>query len=79
MLTFGDAENEKKNYRHKSSLFKIGADIEKYQYLTIFLLVKRTINTLLVTCIMIIKFYNDHKVSYNASKAYVNSYDRWKN
>ena len=30
MLTFGDAENEKKNYRYKSSLFKIGADIEKY-------------------------------------------------
>ena len=44
-LTFGDTENEK----NKFSCNKFNS------YLARFLLVKKTINTLLVTCIMIIK------------------------
>ena len=43
ILTFGDIEIEKKNYHRKCFLAR-------------FLLVKITINTLLVTYIMIIKF-----------------------
>ena len=49
MLTFCDIEIEKKIYRHKSPVPLMDVEIEKV------LLVKKAINTLLVTSIMIIK------------------------
>ena len=51
ILTFGNIEIEKK----LSPIFLGDVDIEKYYYLKRFLLVKKTISTLLVTCTMIIK------------------------
>ena len=56
ILTFGDIEIEKnKFYRYKTPIFLGDVDIEKVLVSTRFLLVKKTINTLLITCIMIIK------------------------
>ena len=57
ILTFGGIEIEKKNkfYHHKTPIYWGDVDIEKDQHLTRFLLMKKTINTLLVTCTIIIK------------------------
>ena len=60
MLKFEDAEiNENKFYHHKTPIFPIflrDVDIEKVLVSNKrFPLVKKTISTLLVTCIMIIK------------------------
>ena len=57
ILTFGDTEiEENKVYYLKSPIFlKAKLDIEKVLVSLRFLLVKKTLNTLLVTCIMIIK------------------------
>ena len=56
ILTFGDIEIEKiKFYRYKSPTFLNDVDIEKVFVSSKISSVKRTINTLLVTCIMIIK------------------------
>ena len=60
MLKFEDAEiNKNKFYQHKTPIFPIflrDADIEKVLVSNKrFPLVKKTITTLLVTCIMIIK------------------------
>ena len=56
VLTFGDIEIEKnKFYRHESRIFLKDADIEKVLVSKRFLLVKKTVNTLLATCIMTIK------------------------
>ena len=54
-LTFGEIEFEKNIfYYHKSPIFKTDVDIEKV-LVSKFLLVKDFLNTLLATCIMIIK------------------------
>ena len=57
ILTFGDTEIEKnKFYRYKSPIFLKDVDIEKVLASNkITFDKKRTINTLLITCIMIIK------------------------
>ena len=63
ILTFGKIEIEKNPFhRHKTPIFLGDVDIEKVlarfqdlRFLTRFLLVKKPITTLLVTCIMIIK------------------------
>ena len=56
---FGNIEIDKnKFYRHKTSIFWRDVDIEKVlvSFRSIrFLLVKTTINTLLITCIMVTK------------------------
>ena len=56
---FGNIEIDKnKFYRHKTSIFLRDVDIEKVlvSFRSIrFLLVKTTINTLLITCIMVTK------------------------
>ena len=55
ILTFGDIETEKnKFYRHKSPVFLKGVDIEKIP-VSNKIQQKKTISTLLVTHIMIIK------------------------
>ena len=56
VLMFGDIEIEKnKFYLHKTPFLKKDVDIEKVLVSKKIFLVKNTINTLLVTCIMIIK------------------------
>ena len=56
ILTFGDTEIEKIYFMAPKVLFFLkDKDIEKVLVLAIFILVKETKNTLLVTCIMIIK------------------------
>ena len=56
ILTFGDIEIEKSTfYRYKSPVPLRDVDIEKVLVSNKFLLVKKTINTLLVTCITMIK------------------------
>ena len=57
MLTFGDIEIEKNNfYRNKISIFLGDVDIETVLVSNkLSFGKKKTINTLLVTCIMIIK------------------------
>ena len=55
ILTFGDIEVEKKNYCHKSPSFLKDIDIEKVLVSNDISSGKKTVNTLLVTCIMIIK------------------------
>ena len=56
ILTLWDIEIEKnKFYCHKSPFLKEMQILRKYWYLTRFLLMKKTINTLLITCIMIKK------------------------
>ena len=55
-LTFGDIEIEKNEFcRIKILVFIRYKYWEEILYPTRFLLVKKTVNTLLVTCIMIIK------------------------
>ena len=56
ILTFGDSDIEKnKFYHNKTPVFLKDVDIEKVLVSTRFPLVKKTTNTLLVTCTMIIK------------------------
>ena len=53
ILTFGDVDIEKNQFYHyKSPIFLKNVDIEKVLDLKRFLLVKKAISTLLVTCIM---------------------------
>ena len=52
ILTFGDTDIEKNKFSWNKSLLKF---LKSLLYVTRFLLVKRTISTSLVTCIMIIK------------------------
>ena len=54
ILTFQDIEIEK-NYHYQSPIFLKDVDIEKVLVSTKISFVKKTISTLLVTCIMIIK------------------------
>ena len=55
-MTFGDIEIEKnKFYRNKTPIFVKDVDIEKVLVSNKTFLVQKTINTLLVTFIMIIK------------------------
>ena len=68
---FGDLEIEKnKFYRFKNLVPLWNLDIEKFQYLRRLILVKKTINTLFVTCIMIIKLKLD-----NVKQAFAKSRD----
>ena len=57
---FGDIKIEKNEfYRHKSPIFLRDVDIEKVLVSNKIFLVKKTTDTLLVTCIMMIKLsYN---------------------
>ena len=57
ILTFGNIEIKKnKFYRHKTPIFLEDADIEKVLVSNkISFVEKKTISTLLVTCIMVIK------------------------
>ena len=56
ILTFGDIEVEKNNFYHdKSSIFLKDVDIEKVLVSSKIFSGEETINTLLVTCIIIIK------------------------
>ena len=56
ILTFGDIEIEKKNYRSKTPVFLKDVDIEKVLVSNkISSAEKKTISTLLVNCIMMIK------------------------
>ena len=56
ILTFRDSDIEKnKFYHNKTPVFLKDVDIEKVLVSTRFPLVKKTTNTLLVTCTMIIK------------------------
>ena len=56
ILTFGDIETEKNFfYCHKSPIFLKDVDIEKVLVSYKIYSGEKTINTLLVTCIMIIK------------------------
>ena len=56
ILMFGDIGIEKnKFYHHKSPIFKKDVDIEKVLVSNKFCSGKKSINTLLVTCIMMIK------------------------
>ena len=57
ILTFGDFEIEKNKFYHHITYFLKDVYIEKYWCLKRFLLMKKTISTLLVTCIMIISHY----------------------
>ena len=53
ILTFGDVDIEKNQlYHYKSPIFLKNVDTEKVLDLKRFLLVKKAISTLLVTCIM---------------------------
>ena len=53
ILTFGDVDIEKNQFYHYNSpIFLKNVDIEKVLDLKRFLLVKKAISTLLVTCIM---------------------------
>ena len=54
-LTFGDIEIEKKIYCHKAPKFLKDVNIEKVLVSNKISFGEQTINTLLVTCIMIIK------------------------
>ena len=55
-LTFGDIETEKnKSYRHKNSIFLEGVDSAIVLVSHKIFSCTKTINTLLATCIMIIK------------------------
>ena len=56
ILTFGDIEVEKNKFYHdKSSIFLKDVDIEKLLVSSKIFSGEETINTLLVTCIIIIK------------------------
>ena len=56
MLTFEDIEIENKNfYRRNTSIFKKDVDIEKELVSNKISFGEKTITTLLVTCVMIIK------------------------
>ena len=56
ILTFGDIEIEKnKFYHHKIAIFLGDVDIEKVLVSNKIFLLKKTINTLLITCTIIIK------------------------
>ena len=56
ILTFGDIEVEKNKFYHdKSSIFLKDVDIEKVLVSSKIFSGEETINTLLVTCIIIIK------------------------
>ena len=63
ILTFGNIENEKhKFYRYKNPIFEKMYIMETYKYLIRFFLMQKSINTLLVTCMMIIKL--SHCIKY---------------
>ena len=56
MLTFEDIEIENKNFYHRNtSIFKKDVDIEKELVSNKISFGEKTITTLLVTCVMIIK------------------------
>ena len=65
ILTFGNIETEKnKFYQDKDPNVLGDVDIKKVLVSKKFLLLKKTISTLLVTCIMVIKL----NITYNAFK-----------